>query len=141
MHTVHDTEPPLCSGKSLLLSSRMPLIISPQPLIWLSRSWVHYATFPLFVALSVACLGFMHHFNCTPGPGLWLSFCAFLLCTQCCVSECRVAPRIPAHHPNDSQSSAVCVPRAYLSLLQGPDPLSLQPPPRNVTVHISAHKD
>lgn len=122
---------------SLLLSSAL-YYQSPAPHLAVTLLGP-LCNLPLFVALSVACLGFMHYFNYTHGPGLWLSFCASLLCTQCCASECCVAPKIPAHPPKDSQSSTVCVAPAYVSLLQGPDPLGLQPPPHNVTVNISAH--
>ena len=67
---------------SLLLSSFIPFIPSPNVTPPPSVIMLLCSLCPFFVALSVAFLGFAHHFNCICGLGLWISFCAFLLCTQ-----------------------------------------------------------
>ena len=116
MHTVHDTEPPWVQARLLLAFFMYALYYQP-PAPLLAITLLGPLCNLSLVALSVAYLGFMHHFNYTYGPGC-LSFCAFLLCTQCYVFGCCVSPQIPAHHPKGFHR----VPQCACPLLTYPSP-------------------
>ena len=68
MHAVHDTEPPWVQASLLLASFRYALYYQP-PAPLLAITLLGPLCNLSLVALSVAYLGFMHHFNCTYGPG------------------------------------------------------------------------
>ena len=68
MHTVHDTEPPWVQA-SLLLAFFMYARYYQPPAPLLAITLLGPLCNLSLVALSVAYLGFMHHFNYTYGPG------------------------------------------------------------------------
>lgn len=68
MHAVHDTEPPWVQA-SLLLAFFMYALYYQPPAPLLAITLLGPLCNLSLVALSVAYLGFMHHFNCTYGPG------------------------------------------------------------------------